>query len=260
MKKQDLHGLTKNLDDFQEDGFPRRRPPWGIKDILVVLVLVFLASFIFTSISARFLYRVPLFVPGLNSREALLFFATGFVQALCFIGLVFFYVSGKYRASLAAVGFTRFSRGDVICTGVLGGLGILVVVMFMMSMIASLVHKTPPPQPLAELIVKSRSWQSLVISFLLVGVLAPLSEEIYFRGFVYPAIRSQLGVLPAVLISASFFGALHFDLLRFFPLALGGAALAVMCERTGSLFPSIAAHSTWNITMMLILFLAGKSF
>lgn len=138
-------------------------------------------------------------------------------------------------------------------------MGILVVVMFLMSVIASLVHKTPPPQPLTELIVENRSWQSLIISFLLVGVLAPISEEIYFRGFVYPAIRSRLEVLPAVLISSSFFGALHFDLLRFFPLALAGAALAMMCESTGSLFPSIAAHSTWNITM-LILFLAGKSF
>lgn len=259
MGEKNLHESEKNLGDFQDSGFPRRRPPWGIKDILVVLVLVYLAGFAFTSIGARFLDWVPLLVPGLNSREAVLFFAAGFVQALCFIGLVLFCVSGKYHTPPAALGLTRFSRRDILFTGVPGGLGISAVVTFLMSLISFLTHETPPPQPLTELLLNIRSWQSLLISFLLVGVLAPLGEEIYFRGFVYPALRSQLGVLPAVLISSSFFGALHFDLFRFLPLAVGGAALAVMCERTGSLFPSIAAHSTLNITMLLLL-LEGRSF
>lgn len=246
-----------NFADFHHSGYPRQRTPWGVSDCLAIILLVALSSIVLTSLSARLLNRMPLPVPGSNGRDAILILVSGYIQSLFFIVLVLLCVLVKYRAPLAEVGLTRFPWKDIFYKGILGGLVVLVVVFFLLSIIISLLHKTPPPQPLTELLIASRNRGFLVLSFLLVGVLAPLGEEVYFRGFVYPAIRWRLGMLPAVLVSSAFFGALHFDLFRFLPLTAGGAALALICERTGSLLPSIFAHSTWNITMLLLI-MAGR--
>lgn len=238
-------------------GFPRFRPPWGIKEILIVLLLVFLAGFTFQFFSTRLLERVLFFFPGPGGSERAAFFAAGLVQSLFFIGPVLAVVCGKYRLSLSTLGLGRCSVKDFLLMGVLGGLGLFLLVTGAMILLINIINNYPQPQPLAELIMESRNLNDLLGPLFLGGILAPLSEELYFRGFVYPVFRRLCGVFPAVLISACFFAALHFDPLRFLPLALGGVGLALLCEKTGSLIPSIAAHSAWNITMTLIVFFAG---
>lgn len=76
-------------------------------------------------------------------------------------------------------------------------------------------------------------------------VVAPICEEILFRGFMFRALRNWGGFWPAALITAAFFGAVHglsapaVDLL---PLALLGFVLCAVYQRTGSLYPCIAIH------------------
>jgi CAAX protease family protein len=82
-------------------------------------------------------------------------------------------------------------------------------------------------------------------------VLAPIGEELFFRGFLYGALRSRLGVLPAALIASSVFGAAHAfpggDSWVIVPsLAFAGLVLCLLYEQTHSLLPGIALHVFMN--------------
>lgn len=81
---------------------------------------------------------------------------------------------------------------------------------------------------------------------LLIIVAAPLSEEIFFRGFLFGGIRSKAPFAIAAVVSASIWGLFHYTgpdswgvCLQ---LAIFGVILAWLYERTGSIWPTIALH------------------
>ena len=90
----------------------------------------------------------------------------------------------------------------------------------------------------------------LIGAALLVIVLAPLAEEIFFRGFFYRALRTRLPVAAAALIDGAIFGVIHFenaDMAVILPiLALLGVIFCLVYEKTGSLFAVIGLHAFNN--------------
>ncbi len=89
----------------------------------------------------------------------------------------------------------------------------------------------------------------LLLSAALTCVMAPICEEILFRGFIYKALCSLRGPWPAAVLTGILFGGVHagsapaVDLV---PLAVLGFGLCLLYRRTGSLYPCIAAHSLNN--------------
>ena len=84
---------------------------------------------------------------------------------------------------------------------------------------------------------------------ILIVVLAPISEEIFFRGFFFGALRTRLTLWPAAAISATVFGLLHLssgDLSVVPPLIVLGLLLAWLYEYNGSLGPPIMLHMINN--------------
>jgi membrane protease YdiL (CAAX protease family) len=80
-------------------------------------------------------------------------------------------------------------------------------------------------------------------------VIAPIVEEIFFRGFVFPAMRTRLGVGWAALATGALFGVVHaFGSPWGFlvPLGVLGMVLCLLYWKTGSLLPGIALHSINN--------------
>lgn len=103
----------------------------------------------------------------------------------------------------------------------------------------------------------SSSVISTLIFYLTLGVMAPIFEEILFRGFFYAAMKPRIGTFPAMLASAALFALLHFDKGGVLMLFAIGFVLAYTFEKTRSLLPSMVAHGMWNsgsFTMALILF------
>ncbi|MDB6065304.1 MAG: abortive infection protein [Pedosphaera sp.] len=77
-------------------------------------------------------------------------------------------------------------------------------------------------------------------------VLAPVAEEILFRGILYATIK-QCGYPRAALwCSAIAFSAMHGNLPIFLPLTLLGLIFALLYERTDNLLTPIIAHATFN--------------
>jgi membrane protease YdiL (CAAX protease family) len=81
---------------------------------------------------------------------------------------------------------------------------------------------------------------------LAVVVLAPIAEELFFRGIVFNAWLREGGRRWAYIGSAALFAAVHLSLVSALPIFLLGLALAWVYERTRNLLAPIAMHATVN--------------
>jgi sodium transport system permease protein len=87
----------------------------------------------------------------------------------------------------------------------------------------------------------------LAAAALLIAAVAPLCEEMVFRGFLLSAFRPALGGVLAVAVTGALFGLLHGDMpARHVGLALVGACFGTMVVRSGSLWTGVAAHAVYN--------------
>lgn len=101
---------------------------------------------------------------------------------------------------------------------------------------------------------------NIVLLAVCVAVLAPLVEELFYRGLVLNALdqfRQRQGIPGGawgpILASAVWFGAIHFQFLQFPALFLVGVACAAARWRTGRLQPAILTHIGFNLTTVVAL-------
>jgi len=98
----------------------------------------------------------------------------------------------------------------------------------------------------------------IALATIAVCVVAPLVEEIVFRGYVYQTMRSRVGPLLGMIVSGLLFGFVHLDASNLLPLAALGAGLAFVFEWSGSLWVPVAIHGLFNLLTVLRTFtLAG---
>ena len=83
-------------------------------------------------------------------------------------------------------------------------------------------------------------------SFLFMGILAPIFEEIFYRKLVIDRLL-RFGELPAVLISGILFGLIHANFSQFFYAAMLGTVFGYIYIRTGRLRYTVALHMILNI-------------
>jgi membrane protease YdiL (CAAX protease family) len=120
------------------------------------------------------------------------------------------------------------------------------VVFYGFALVYGALIKEKNPQTIVEDLGADQSTVLLVIGALVVIVLAPICEEIFFRGFLFRVLRLRMAFWPAALIAGVIFGAAHLSLVILPVLAVLGVALCFVYERTGSLFPCIAIHVVNN--------------
>jgi len=94
---------------------------------------------------------------------------------------------------------------------------------------------------------------------LVVAVVAPVGEELFFRGFVFNMLRHRLPFTSAVWLSAALFALLHVSVKNFLPILVIGVLLAWLYARTGSLWSSVMMHGTFNfLSAMAAILLGGR--
>ncbi|MFQ5854569.1 MAG: lysostaphin resistance A-like protein [Anaerolineae bacterium] len=86
----------------------------------------------------------------------------------------------------------------------------------------------------------------LTVAWLAAGLVAPLVEETFFRGFLLPALLQRYRFWPSVLIDGLVFAFIHFTPTAIVPLFVLGMLLCVLYRITNSLWPSIILHATMN--------------
>jgi membrane protease YdiL (CAAX protease family) len=87
---------------------------------------------------------------------------------------------------------------------------------------------------------------SLPLMAVLAIVAAPIAEETFFRGFLFPRLRMRWGTFWAALASGLLFAAVHFNLGSIVPFTVIGMLLAWAYVFSGSLWTAIGAHFIFN--------------
>jgi hypothetical protein len=95
------------------------------------------------------------------------------------------------------------------------------------------------------------SWPLAAVGLVSVG-LAPLFEELVFRGFLYPLLAHSLGVWPGILLSAAPFALLHgqqnqWSWQHVAVIAIAGVVFGWVRYRTASTAAAALVHSGYNL-------------
>lgn len=94
---------------------------------------------------------------------------------------------------------------------------------------------------------------SVWITMALGVVLAPVAEEMIFRGYLYGVLKRYCGMLPAMLGSSAIFAAVHLNLSSLPALFVLALCLALAYEATGSLLVCMSMHALFNLSMFVLL-------
>lgn len=110
-------------------------------------------------------------------------------------------------------------------------------------------------QELVDLFTQSDS-KPLIYTIIIFGtIIAPITEELIFRGAIYRFLKSKISPLLALSISALVFAWVHCNILSFLPLLLIGLLLARSYEKTGHILTPIVFHSLFNANTLVLLLL-----
>jgi uncharacterized protein len=110
--------------------------------------------------------------------------------------------------------------------------------------------------PARELTDKAHGAGVLALVFVVV-VMAPLAEEVFFRGMLQRTLARHLPIWPAMLVTSVLFGISHFQALQLPALVAFGVVLSVLAHRSGRLGPPIWAHLGFNATTVVLLLAGG---
>jgi len=148
-----------------------------------------------------------------------------------------------------------------LAVGLAGGIVILLVaplLSLITSMIIESFGETPQGQKLVSVIAEQTQSEEgvffLIFFTFMAVVVAPIGEEILFRGILYPSIKQNGYPKVAAIGTAILFGLFHLNLLTFLSLTFVGLALVFIYEKTNNLLAPILAHALFNgVNVLLIL-------
>ena len=92
------------------------------------------------------------------------------------------------------------------------------------------------------------------LSLLRACLVAPLAEELLFRGALFGWLRRRLPAWPAILVSAVLFGAVHISPILMPAGFILGVGLGWLRERTGSILPGLVFHIANNAVVVAVTF------
>ena len=164
---------------------------------------------------------------------------------------VWWFVFRKYAVSWEMLGFRRV-EGRVVATG-FGLLALFYGFSFCYNLIL-LRFQLEGGQDLSPLLEQPQALPMIVFSAV---IIAPLVEEVFFRGFLFAGFREKYGWKIAAGISSAFFALVHLQPLTALPIFLLGYLFAYVYQRSNSLWLPILLHFSVNGFAFLLLGLAN---
>jgi membrane protease YdiL (CAAX protease family) len=171
---------------------------------------------------------------------------------LGFLGTAIWLASVSGRARPADFGFRRVSWRAAVTSVAAAAVGY-----YVLTAVYSTVFKLTGTDKRPSEFGVGRSTWALIGTAAFVCAIAPMAEEIFFRGFFFGSLRRlhvplghrELGPWIAAVVTGILFGLAHFDSAQpefLIPLGFLGFVLCLVRWRTGSLYPGMALHSANN--------------
>jgi uncharacterized protein len=227
---------------------PRAREPfWGYVELASVVGLLLLAAVLIGAVALAFV----VFYPGLRTDQTQLIVPTNLAFYLA-LYLIFRIVLGQRygKPVFASLGWCPTTRAAIA-----GAVLAAAPLAFAVNGIAYLLHTPKVATPFDNIA------QSPVLLALVGGMavsIAPLFEELFFRGFLQPLLSRTFGIVAGVLLTAVLFGALHAAEYQFVwqyvvAISLVGVALGIVRVVTKSIIPSTIMHGCYNASFVIVL-------
>ena len=223
--------------------------PWNLVDVLkaVVILLVLVIWNTFSKIS------LTVKSPSLAFKPLTVALSMVFVYCILLFWVWFFSVR-KYRAPWESLGFTSFELWEGLKIGVVW-LFVIKFLIFIYAMFAGKFGLRPSPETVEQIPrLFGSSLAGMMLATFTAAFIAPIVEEIFFRGFLYSAIKKKVGVGWAIIISAVIFGFMHANAWTIMPVIIIGVVLAYLYEREKSLGPPIILHALNNLTSIIMVY------
>jgi membrane protease YdiL (CAAX protease family) len=229
-------------------------PRWGIFEIIVAYLGIFIAGAIFT-VRGESWFDFLITHTSISGSEVNFFIFSFAVQFLVIVIMVFILTVWLHHTNGRELGLRPGNRRDYYLYGILGGIFLLVIIT-LMGYVISYFQPELEPQPYEAMLRSVTGPGQFIFIFLIGAVLAPLSEELFYRGMMYPVFKNRFGPLWGAIAAGAIFGISHWDLWRTITLTIGGALLCYIYEKSGSIFVSALAHGVWNGLMSIIIYLS----
>lgn len=243
---------------------PSRRSSWGLFEVAGV-----------TLFFAGTLPLAGLLLPRSATAGGLppywLVVTLAVVQNAFFAAAGTYIVAVKYRLPLASLGLRldhagrRLVQGAAAATAaVLGNFAGQSLTVFVLALsmgqaeASKYVNSEQQRSPVYRLLPQLHAGVDIALIAVVIGIVVPIGEEIFFRGLALGALRRALNRHAAVVVSALFFALAHLQVVELVPILILGLILGYLYDLTGSLIPGMIAHGLNNLAALL-LFYEGPS-
>lgn len=230
--------------------------PWGVGEALLIF---FLSMVIAGAFSVAVYFLVLRNLASSDQALILLLFLSSCVLYAFLLAGTFYSVKYRHGSTPSALGLRFHDMGKGLAWGIGLGLPLFVVAMGLaylsqkaiqptrVDYVDQIVRKAPSGGVNISLVV--------LLVFTLV-VLAPVCEEIFFRGYLYPALRNRMNMQPAMILNSLIFAAVHFEPIGFLPRAVLAYGLCYLYERNRTIAAPVVGHALYNGLIVLFALLS----
>ncbi len=216
------------------------RWPWGFG--FAAFIVALLITFLLVGILAAALDVDP----GGKQPASFTVAATA-IQDTALVATAVFFAAMVARPRAWHFGLRRTAFWPAVGWAALG-----LVAFYLFAAIYGAIVQPDAEQEITESLGADQGTLGLIVAGCVVMILAPLAEEVFFRGFFYASLRTKFGIAAAALVNGVVFGLVHFgfesvdQLLILPPLMVLGVILCLVYEKTGSLWPAVGMHAFNN--------------
>lgn len=246
-----LAGIAMNLlflfgrKEIMPEKIPERKSvAWGIMDIARVVIVVIFSGYMLAAAGSIILKPFH-FNMDINLR---MMFGTFFIDITAG-AVILYFVLVRYKEKLSSLGIVFKGFCKNISSGIAAYIFImpvLIAVLVLSMLFLDAIGYKAPPQPVFDMFFEEKRSNVVLFLAIFVSILGPIIEEIFFRGFLYSAVKKSFGVILGMLLSGFLFSMLHVNIAGFLPIMILGVLMAFLYEMTGSLIAPITVHILHN--------------
>ncbi len=224
--------------------------PWGLPAVLLALLIP--VSLWASSLATSVAMGTP---DDLSEGQVIATLIFSIFLGLILIGLAAGFSLWRYRIGWQALGLRPFDRRLWWWPIVAAGAAHAAIIVYSAVLIGLGADAAAPEQEDLDELFKSRA--VLPLAGVATVLVAPLAEEIFFRGFVFAGLLRRFGVVGAMAASGFIFGAFHITSLETVGLVLPFGAIGMLFAwlyyRTGSLWINVGTHLIFNLVSFIAL-------
>ncbi len=239
------------------DGIGPDRVPWGFWDV-VIAALPLILSFVL-AVVIHFLPSstgTPAAQTPTSTKILVANSVVGFVIYGVILLLIWLVTVHKYHIGWSALGVRR-PPGRYFALAIPILLGMYVVAALVSAAVIKLFYGGKASNPQVKDLTGGGgfSWTSLILALITASIVAPIIEELLFRGMLYGWLRTRWSAVGGIILSAAIFSSAHAIPLILASIFVVGLTLAIVYEKTKSTLATMILHSLFNTIGVIAVFI-----